>query len=438
VKLVTSPEAGTSGFTLDSILHPQPRCEKEKAMLTQKTAPNPKNTATRTYVEEGAAFKELAVRATGGTEKDAIAESGKNDPTERFTVIVIGAGQSGLSVGYHLARRGISFVIIDANERIGDSWRSRWDSLHLFSPARYDGLDGMRFPGPVHAFPTKDEMADFLATYAAQFGLPVRNGVKVDTLLRQGDRYIVTAGNRRFESAHVVVATGGFRHPRVPPFAHELDPGIVQFHSSAYRNPAQLKKGGVLIVGAGNSGSEIAKELASHGHQVWMSGRDTGHIPFRIAGFFGRHLLVRLVVGFVFYHVLTTSTPIGRKARPKVISQGGPLIRVKPKDLLALGVEFAPRTAAIKDGMPVLANGRVLDVMNVVWCTGYEPGFSWIQLPAFGGNSEPAHTRGVVKGEPGLYFVGLEFLYSMASGMVQGVGRDARHVVDQIASRMKG
>ena len=141
-------------------------------------------------------------------------------------------------------------------------------------------------------------------------------------------------------------------------------------------------------------------------------------------------------MGFIFYRVLTTSTPIGRKVRPKIISQGGPLIRVKPRDLVALGVERTPRTTAVANGLPVLADGRILDAANVIWCTGYQPGFSWIRLSAFSDKHEPVHKRGVVTGEPGLYFVGPEFLYSMASGMVQGVGRDARHVANQIASRV--
>ena len=406
-------------------------------MNTKQLILGAQDAASRTYVEEGAAFMDIVGKNLSEPMKSiATTGRGKQNPSERFKVIIIGAGQAGLSVGYHLARQGIPFVILDANAQIGDSWRNRWDSLRLFTPAGYDGLDGMRFPGSVHAFPSKDEMAAFLEAYAAKFSLPVRNGVKVDNLTRQENRYIISAGGKRFEAEHVVVAMGNFQHPRVPSFARELDSSIVQLHSSAYRSPAQLKKGGVLIVGAGNSGSEIARELALHGHQIWMSGRDTGHVPFRIEGFLGQHLLVHLVVGFIFYRVLTTSTPIGRKVRPKIISQGGPLIRVKPRDLVALGVERTPRTTAVANGLPVLADGRILDAANVIWCTGYQPGFSWIQLPAFSDKHEPVHKRGVVTDEPGLYFVGPEFLYSMASGMVQGVGRDARHVANQIASRV--
>jgi putative flavoprotein involved in K+ transport len=358
-----------------------------------------------------------------------------NDPTLRYDTIVIGGGQAGLVTGYYLQQQGRDSVILDANKRIGDSWRQRWDSLRLFTPARYDGLPGMPFPAPAYAFPTKDEMADYLEAYATRFELPVRPGVKVDCLSRQGNRFIVTAGDLRFEATHVVVAMANYQYPRVPSFAQELNPGIVQLHSSEYRNPSQLRNGGVLIVGAGNSGSEIALEVA-HGHPTWMSGRDTGHVPFRIEGVAARFLLVRLVLRFLFHRVLTVNTPIGRKVRPKVLSQGGPLIRVKPKDLASAGIERVSRVVGVRDGLPVLEDGNVLDVANVIWCTGFHPGFSWIKLPILG-EEEPMHERGVVANEPGLYFVGLHFLYAMSSVMIHGVGRDAAYIAKAIASRTR-
>ena len=213
--------------------------------------------------------------------------------SQRFEVVVVGGGQAGLAVGYHLARRGLRFVILDANERIGDAWRQRRDSLRLFTPARYDGLPGMPFPAPAHSFPTKDEMADYLAAYAARFALPVRTGVSVDRLSRCGDRFVLTAGDRRFEANNVVVAMSSYQNPWVPPFARELDPGIVQLHAGEYRNPSQLQNGGVLVVGTGNSGAEIALDVAS-GQQTWLSGRDPHVVPFRIETAAARHLLVPL------------------------------------------------------------------------------------------------------------------------------------------------
>ena len=330
--------------------------------------------------------------------------TGMREP-QRFQTLIIGGGQAGLSVGYHLARRGIRFVILEANQRIGDSWRRRWDSLRLFTPARYDGLAGMPFPALPDTFPTKDEMANYLEAYAARFELPVRTGVTVDRVSRHGNRYLVSAGHLQFEAEHVVVAMSDYQRCRVPPFAAELDPAIVQLHSADYRNLSQFRPGGVLVVGAGNSGADIALEAARGGHRTWMSGRDVGHVPFRIDGMAGRLLLVRLVLRGLFHRVLTVKTPMGRRLRLKLLSMGGPLIRVKPRDLDIAGIEREPRTTGVRNGRPMLEDGRVLDAANVVWCTGFYPDFSWIDLPILGNDGRPAQERGVVAHEPGLYFL---------------------------------
>jgi putative flavoprotein involved in K+ transport len=382
------------------------------------------------FVEEGTAFVELSARGPR--------PSGDPKPErEALDVIVIGAGQAGLSVGYHLARRGLRFVILEGGARVGDSWRRRWDSLRLFTPARFDGLDGMPFPGPPSRFPTKDEMGDYLEAYATRFSLPVRTGVQVERLGRDGSLYRVEAGGRVLEAPCVVVAMANYQSPRVPAFARELRKGIVQLHSADYRNPSQLQPGDVLLVGAGNSGSEIAMELA-RSHRVFMSGRDTGHVPFRINGWAGRVLLVRLVLRGLFHRVLTVKTLIGRRVRPTLLARGGPLIRVKPKDLAKAGVERGPRTVGVQDGFPRLEDGRVLaGVANVVWCTGFHPGFVWIDLPVFDQEGRPRHESGRATGEPGLYFVGLHFLHAMSSAMIHGVGRDAARVVDAIAARTR-
>jgi putative flavoprotein involved in K+ transport len=353
---------------------------------------------------------------------------------ERIQTVVIGAGQAGLSTGYFLARHGLPHVILEAHPRVGDSWRQRWDSLRLFTPARFDGLAGMPYPAPPHYFPTKNEMADYLEAYSSRFKLPVRTGVRVDRLSRQGDRYSISAGDQAFEAEHVVVAMATFQRPRVPPFAAELDPGIVQVHSSEYRNLAQLAPGSVLVVGAGNSGSEIAMETARAGRETWLAGRDVGHVPVRIERPLGR-LLLPIVFRVVVHRVLTVDTPVGRKARPKAVSQGGPLIRVKPKDLASVGVERVGRVLTVGGGLPVLQGVRLLAPANVIWCTGYHPGHSWIDLPVFGPGGEPVQERGVAAGEPGLYFVGLHFLYALSSTMIHGVERDARRVAETIARR---
>jgi len=354
---------------------------------------------------------------------------------ERIHTVIIGGGQSGLSVGYHLARRGLPFVILDANARVGDSWRHRWDSLRLFTPARFNGLDGWPFPAAPDVFPTKDEMADYLESYAAHFSLPVRARTRVTKLSKRDGTFIVDTDSGSIAADQVVVAMATYQASRIPRLAKELDPSIVQLHSGAYRNPAQLREGGVLLVGAGNSGAEIAIEVART-HRTWMSGRDVGEVPFRISSWVGQHLLAPFVLRVLFHRILTVNTPLGRKVRPGVLSRGGPLIRTRRSNLRTAGVERVARVAGVKDGWPVLTDGRVMsDVANVIWCTGYHAGFDWIDLPVLDEDGEPRHERGLVASEPGLYFVGLHFLYAFSSTMIHGVGRDASRVVDAIVRR---
>jgi putative flavoprotein involved in K+ transport len=359
-----------------------------------------------------------------------------NTQQETFEVIVIGGGQAGLSVGHHLKKLGVRFLILDGSARIGDTWRKRWDSLRLFTPARFASLDGLAFPAPPDSFPTKDEMADYLESYAAHFELPVLNGVRVERLSKSDGHYRIEAGSRVFRAEQVIVAMSNYQRPSVPEFAKHLDPEIVQLHSMQYKAPTQLAPGPVLLVGAGNSGSELAMELAKT-RQVYMSGRSTGEIPFRIGGFLGRLLLVRLVLRVLFHRILTLGTPIGRKLRPKLLVGGGPLIRVKARDMAAAGVERTPRVTAVRNGQPILEDGRALDVKNVVWSTGYETGFSWIDLPVLDEREVPRHHGGVVPDAPGLYFVGLHFLYSLSSEMIHGVGRDAERIAKLAHGRLR-
>jgi putative flavoprotein involved in K+ transport len=355
--------------------------------------------------------------------------------TTQVQTIVIGGGQAGLSVGYYLAKRGLPFLILDAAAHIGDAWRNRWDSLRLFTPARYSGLDGMRFSAPGGSFPTKDHIADYLMEYVRRFQLPVRSGVKIDRLWKEGSRFVMSSGNRRFESENVVVAMSNYQVPRVPAFADELGPDIVQLHSHQYRNPSQLQQGGVLVVGVGNSGADIAVEVAGT-HPTWISGKESGHIPWPIESFLARNVLVR-GVRFLGHHILTVNTPIGRKVRPKMLHQAAPLVRVKPRNLVDSGIERVARTVGVKKGLPLLADGRTLEVKNVIWCTGYQHGFPWIELPIFGEDGDPVHENGIVGDLPGIYFVGLHFLHAMSSATLIGVGRDAERVVDAVASRVR-
>jgi putative flavoprotein involved in K+ transport len=353
--------------------------------------------------------------------------------SERFDTVVVGAGQAGLSAGYHLMRASRSFVILDANDRIGGSWRTRYDSLKLFTPSWAVKLPGWRFPKASARYPTRDQMADYLEAYVARFNLPVRTGVDVQRIGRDGERYVLTLDDGRIEADHVIVASGADRDPRVPAFSRELDPGIVQMHSSAYRNPSQLRNGGVLVVGAGNSGADISLDVVG-AHPTWLSGPDRGHVPVSIDTWVAQNVVFRLI-RFVGIHVLTLRTPFGRKAKAKEASQGDMLVRVKPKQLVAAGIERVPKTVGVSGGLPMLEDGRVLDVANVIWCTGYRHDLSWIELPIFGEDGELQHERGIVTSEPGLYFVGLFFQYSAASSVIPGVPRDAKFVVERLVER---
>lgn len=355
----------------------------------------------------------------------------------RIDVIVIGGGQAGLSVSYHLAQLGVHHVVLDAAAHIGDAWRNRWDSLRLFTPARYDGLDGMRFPADGGNLPTKDEMADYLQAYASHFGLPVLSGMRVDSLFRDGDDFIVTCGARVFITSQVVVAMANLQVAQVPAGAKGLSPAIRQFDAVSYRNPEQLAEGTTLIVGAGNSGAEIAKDLSAT-HPVVLAGAGPGELPFASTSFIGRHIVVHLLNRIIFPKVLSVDTPIGRRVRPNMMKRGVPLIRVRSKELVALGVRRVGRCVGSADGRPLLEDGTVLPVANVVWCAGFIADFSWIHLPVFGANGEPIHDRGLVATEPGLYFVGLHFLTSVSSAMVHGVGRDARRIASVVAERVEG
>jgi putative flavoprotein involved in K+ transport len=355
-------------------------------------------------------------------------QSPADPPAERVATLVIGAGQAGLAVGYELARRQRPFLIVDAADRIGAAWRERWSSLRLFTPARYDALPGMPFPGPADAFPSKDQMADYLEAYARHFRLPVRTGVRVERLARDGGRFVAETSTGRIEADAVVVAMSDHQAPRVPPFAPQLDPAVHQLHAHAYRDPTQLREGPVLVVGAGNSGAEIAIEVASS-HPTWLAGRGTGHLPFPIDGNLGRRVLAPLLLRGVFHRLLTGGTPLGRAIRPRFLSRGGPLIRLKPRDVAAAGVERVPRVVDVVDGRPRLEDGRVLAPSNVIWCTGFHGGLDWIDLPVWDATGRPRHRRGVALDVPGLAFVGHTFLHAASSAMIHGVARDAQHVV---------
>jgi putative flavoprotein involved in K+ transport len=353
-------------------------------------------------------------------------DSLRGEPTSIDTV-VIGGGQAGLAMGYHLRRTGRSFVILDADERVGDCWRRRYDSLRLFSLPRYASLPG--WPIPVRGFATRDEFADYLQAYAERFALPVRGGERVSSVIQEGDRLLVTATGGSFLADNVVVATGAHQRPTVPLLGADLDPEIRQLTSVDYRSPAQFGRGAVLVVGAGNSGTDVALDAAAAGHHVLLAGRHPGQVPFDIDGRSGR-VLVPLVM-FVFRHVLTLRTPMGRKAHAGSQGHGVGLIRNKLADLDAAGVQRIGRIERVIEGMPATADGPGLDVGTVVWCCGSTADHRFLELPVFDEHGRPKHERGVSE-VPGLMFLGLHFQYALASEQIQGVSRDARYLVKHL------
>lgn len=357
---------------------------------------------------------------------------------EHHEVVVIGAGQFGLAAAHFLTKRGIGVVVLEAHARIGDNWRTRYDSLRLYSPAKYDALPGLPMPLPRNAYPTGHQMADYLESYAAHFALPVRTGVTVDSLRRaeeSGYGYVIGAGERTFTAEQVVIAAGYFRIPHVPAFASELDPAIRHFHSSDYRRPSQLAAGPVLVVGLSHSGADMAMEAAAHGHHTIVSGKGHGELPVSVDSRLGR--LGWPVMKFVASNVLTVRTPIGRRMSREIRTGGAPLLRHRRTDLHKAGIELTDaRTVGVSDGRPMLADGRVLDVANVIWCTGFGPDFGWIDVPIFDDEGWPMQARGVVPSAPGLYFLGLIFQYGFTSMLVVGAARDSAYVVDHIAARV--
>ena len=355
----------------------------------------------------------------------------------RTGTVIIGAGQAGLAAAYHLSRRGFPFLVIDADERIGDHWRNHWDSLRLFSPAKVDGLPGMAFPASAFHFPTGREMGDFLEAYAARFGFPIISGTIVERVHQNEDgSFEVVAGDRHITADQVIVASGAFRHPLVPTVAYSLDPAIRQLHSSEYRNPSQLRDGPALVVGLSHSGADIAVELAKT-RQTYASGKVAGEFPLKVTDS-KRSLLGWLVVRFLATRVFTLGTPIGRRMAPHIRQGGAPLLRVRSADLREAGViRSDAKTTGVSDGKPMLADGQVLDVTNVIWATGFRPEYGWVDVPGFtDADGWPIGDRGVSPAASGLYFLGVPFQWAFASMNVFGAGRDAGYVVDRIGERL--
>ncbi|HUR13862.1 MAG TPA: NAD(P)/FAD-dependent oxidoreductase [Mycobacteriales bacterium] len=357
--------------------------------------------------------------------------------SEHIETVIIGGGQAGLSTGYHLQRRGRPFVILESHARVGDRWRKHWDTMRLYTAAKYDGLPGLPFPASPWTYPQKDEVAAYLERYAMEFDLPVRCNTRVRSLEQ------LTAGGFRLElddgsltCDNVVVATGTFgQAAAIPDCAAELDPAIRQLHSTEYHRPSDLLPGPVLVVGASHSGTDIAYEVAET-NPVTLCGRDCGQLPFRPEQ--RRARVIMPVVIFVWKHVLTRRTPMGRKEMHEIRHHGGPMIRVHREDLAERGVErLTARVVGVRDGLPLLDDGTVVPATNVVWATGFRQALDWIRIPVIGDDGWPAEMRGVVDDVPGLFFCGLAFQYAFSSMVFPGIGRDAAYLADRIATRAR-
>jgi putative flavoprotein involved in K+ transport len=346
--------------------------------------------------------------------------------SQPLDVLVIGAGQAGLALGHHLARRDADFLLVDAGPEIGSSWRSRWDSLRLFSPAQYDSLPGLPFPAPADTHPSKDDVADYLADYAAHFALPVRLDSPVVRLHRDGDGcFAATTPTGTLTAKQVVVATGPFQTPHVPALAQQLDPLVPQLHSAEYRNPGQLPAGArVLVVGAANSGLQIAAELAERCAVTVAVGTRPTELPQRIAG---RDLFFWLTTSRFF--TVPAHTRIARRLR----ARGDLVIGTRSSELRRRGVEFRPRLTGVTGRTVTFADGRTADVDAVVWATGYRPDHSWLHVPGVVVDGEVRHRAGVTD-VPGLYFLGLPWQTCRGSALLGFVGADAASLSARMAS----
>ena len=351
---------------------------------------------------------------------------------EYHDTVVLGAGKSGLAAGYYLSQRGRDFVILDQGERPGDSWRQRWDSLRLFSPAHWNSLPGVPFPAPHGTFPSKNEMADYLDAYVRRFQLPVEQRVQVTRVSRDADQFRIACADRILYCSNLVVATGHSARSFVPDFAAQLHPGIQQLHSSSYRRPADVVGSSSLVVGFGTSGADIAVELASAGRRVQIAGEPTTRIPPFVLKIPGNLWWLYL------HYVLTIDTPIGRKLRSKISAGGSPLIRYGREEVIASGARHVARVSGVAAGKPLLADGSVADVDSVIWCTGFSPAFDFLDLPDLpvGKKGWPVAPHGAVDAIKGLYFLGLPFQVGLTfRSLLVPAGRDAALVVEQIQRR---
>jgi putative flavoprotein involved in K+ transport len=340
-------------------------------------------------------------------------------------VVVVGGSQAGLAMAWHLARQGRRFVVLEAGPEVGHVWRSRWDSLKLFTPAQYDALPGMAFPAPADTYPTKGPVVDYLQAYAAAFNLPVRLNAKATELRRLEDgSFQVHTADATYQARQVVVATGPFQVPFVPPVAAKLDASVTQMHSAEYRNPQALPEGPVLVVGGGNSGFQIAEELAATRTVDLSIATTYPMLPQPLAGRDLFWWLTRLGL----LRVTVDSRPGQRMSRRDFV------IGTNRRRLARAGVRLRPRLVDAEGRTVRFADHSLLeDVGVVVWATGYRPDYGWVQLPGVVREGQVVHCRGVTE-VPGLFFLGLSWQHTRGSALLGFVNDDAAYLAEQLSS----
>jgi putative flavoprotein involved in K+ transport len=341
----------------------------------------------------------------------------------RREVVVVGGGQAGLAIGYFLAQQGRDFVILEAADDPGAAWRERWDSLRLFTPVRYSSLPGFQFPGGPDSYPTRDQVVEYLTEYARRFDLPVELGSPVRAIRRSGSAYSVELDDRSIQAEQVVIATGPFHAPRRPPIAEKLEPNVVQLHSKDYRSPVDLPEGRVLVVGGGNTGFQIAEELAAS-HEVHLSiGSRQMPLPQRL---FRRDL---------FWYLDTTG--LIRKPKDSLIGRRAEgrdtLIGSSPRSIRRRGVDLHPRAVDAAGSTVTFEDGTALDVGSVLWATGFGIDHSFVDVPVFDDRCHLVHQRGVTE-SPGLYFLGLSWQHTRGSALIGWVKDDAEFLAQRISS----